>query len=122
MFSHLAEFGYKRSALQAVVFYIVYLISTILIAGVTAMILAGLSGRNDFGFGQNIGMIVAIIIVVAISYLILQSKKLTNNYIYLMLIVAAGFLSFIGGALLGLLIPAYFTTLNSASPKKKGRK
>jgi MoxR-like ATPase len=49
---------------------------------------------------------------------ILQSKKMLNNYMYVGLAVAAGVLAYLGGGLLGLIIPAYLTTVGTISKKK----
>lgn len=123
MFSQLGNFGYKRTALQAVGFYIAYLVFTIITAALASMVLGGVTGNNDFEFGKKVGIVVAIVMTLIFSFLILQAKKMTNNYMYLLLAVVAGILSFVGGGLLGLIIPAYLTTQGGASsPKKKGRK
>jgi MFS family permease len=123
MFSQLGNFGYKRTALQAVGFYIAYLVFTIITAALAGMVLGGVTGNNDFEFGKKVGIVVAIVMTLVFSFLILQAKKMTNNYMYLLLAVVAGILSFVGGGLLGLIIPAYLTTRGSdSSSKKKGKK
>ncbi len=118
MFSHLSDFGYKRSGLQAVGFYIVYLILTIITAAVGGIFFGMASGSNNFGLGQKIGMIVSILFAMIFSFLILQSKKMLNNYMYIGLAIAAGVLAYLGGGLLGLIIPAYLTTIGTVSKKK----
>jgi hypothetical protein len=123
MFSQLGNFGYKRTALQAVGFYIAYLVFTIITAALAGMVLGGVTGNNDFEFGKKVGIVVAIVMTLVFSFLILQAKKMTNNYMYVGLAVGAGILAYLGGGLLGLIIPAYLTTQGSdSSSKKKGKK
>jgi hypothetical protein len=64
--------------------------------------------------GQKIGMIVAILFVLFISFLILKSKKLLNNYTYLA--IAAG------GGLLGMIVTSYLTTVQNGSQAKAKKK
>lgn len=125
MFSNLADFGYKRSSLQSLGFYIVYLILTILTGFLAGMIFGVSTGSTSFESGQKVGMIVAILVVLVLSFLVLQAKKLLNNYFYLSLAAASGVVAFLGGGLFGLIITAYLTTLGETKKtvsKKKSRK
>jgi hypothetical protein len=120
MFKSLTDFSYQRSPLQAVGFYIIYLVLTIL-AGAIAGMLFGLSTTNlEVDNGQKVGMITAILVVLCLSFLILQAKKLLNNYFYVGLAALSAVVAFLGGGLLGLIITAYLTTLSG--PKKKSKK
>lgn len=122
MFSNISDFGYKRSALQAAGFYIVYLILTVITAAIAGMFFGAASGSSSFEMGQKIGMIVAILFVLFLSFLILQSKKLLGNYTYLLIAAGGGILAFFGGGLLGLIVTAYLTTVGTESKPKAKKK
>lgn len=98
--------------MQAIGFYIAYLVLTILVAMLAGAIGGLIFPQTDdyFRTGMNLGAIIAIIVSLALSLGILQKKKLTNNFILLILALVAGVLAFMGGGLLGLIIPAYLTT------------
>ena len=107
MFQNLFQFEYKRSNKEAVGFYIGHLIILVLLSG----LLGGISAVLKLSVQPvQIGMLVASIVSVAISVLILQKKNLFNNFLYVILALGAGILGFCGGGLLGLIIPAYFST------------
>jgi hypothetical protein len=120
MFQSLTDFSYQRSALQAVGFYIVYLILTIIL-GAIAGVVFGISTSNlGSDIGQKVGMITAILVVLTLSFRIIQAKKLLNKYFYVGLAVLSAVVAFLGGGLLGLIITAYLTTLSA--PKNKSKK
>ena len=111
MFSNLTNLAYKRSAGQAVVFYVVYFFGIV----IAAMVLGGASGlitgESNFALSVQIGMFVAIIACLGLSFAILTKKGLTGNTTYIALVVLSGVLAYFGGALLGLIPVAFLTTV-----------
>lgn len=112
MFKHLFDLGHPRTAVQAVGFYIAYLVLLVLVAaligGIAGMLIPNLS---SFAAGARVGAVVAIIACVIIALLILKRKKLLGNFGLILLAVLTGFLAMVGGGLLGLIVPAYLTTV-----------
>lgn len=115
MFSHLFDLGFKRTGLQALGFYIVYLIIVILATGLIAGILSPISGATSFeeglAFGQKVGLGIVLALCVGLSVAVLHGKKQLAHAGYLLLVLASGFLAVIGGGVLGLIPAAYLTTL-----------
>ena len=110
MFSNLADFGYKRDLKGAVGFYIVYLITIILISSIAGG-LGGLTGGVDsFGGGVRIGNIIAIIASLSLSFLILYKKNILSNVVFIVVALLSGVLAFLGGGLLGLIPAAFLST------------
>jgi len=105
MFKKLTDFSYKRTTQQAIGFYIAYFVATILVA----MILSGIFA-SDFSGGAKIGSQLAIVVSLVLGFYVIQQKKLTKNFNYILLVILAGVLSLFGGALLGLIPVAYLTT------------
>lgn len=112
MFNKLFDFSYVRTSIQAIGFYIAYFLIIVVLAMVIGGIYGALStsSENSFNIGIKIGAYVAIINVIILSFLILNSKKLFTPLNLILALVSVG-LAYFGGALLGLIIVAYFTTL-----------
>lgn len=115
MFANLTNFSYKRTAKEAIVFYLAYLVLGFILGAVAgalgAVILAkGGSETEVYSAAAQSGMVVAILYPMVISFLILKGKNLTSNFGYILLAVAAGILGYFGGALLGLIPAAFLTT------------
>ncbi|MCH7541461.1 hypothetical protein IH981_01630 [Patescibacteria group bacterium] len=110
MFSNLTDLSFTRNFKQAVGFYIAYLI----LIAITAALLGGLfslvAGNNSFDDGVNVGIYLAVIFSVIISFSILYKKKLIGNFVYLIIAITSGVLALFGGGLLGLIPAAYLST------------
>lgn len=113
MFKSLMDFGYKRTIKQAIGFYLAYFTLTVLISALVAGIVALIINSDSFGFGVRIGNIVAILMSVLLSLLVVNKKKLFNNFWYVVLIIISGLLAILLGALAGLIPAAYLTTKQS---------
>jgi hypothetical protein len=121
MFSDLTDFSVKRTGVQALGFYISYLVlimATAAIIGIIAGIIAG-EDTEAFSNGFRLGTLVAIAISIILSFAILKAKKLTSSFTLSLLAICAGVLALIGGGILGLIIPAIFTTKGKTKKKKK---
>ena len=111
MFKNLTNVKYKRTAKEALGFYLAYFFLALLIGGLAGALVGGLANqRSVFDMSLRVGNVVAIIFSAGISYYILKAKKLTNRYGFLVLAILAGILAGFGGALLGLIPAAYLTT------------
>lgn len=105
----LDDFAYQRSALQALAFYITYLIVVAILGGLAAAI-GYIFGLRDKQASQLIGGWVGVIACLAIGYLILKKKGLLKNYLYLGVGVLGVLAALFFGAILGLLPAAFLTT------------
>ncbi|KKR76758.1 MAG: hypothetical protein UU21_C0004G0025 [Candidatus Levybacteria bacterium GW2011_GWA2_40_8] len=110
MFSKLMDFGYKRTPIQALGFYIAYLVLTVAISILAAGVLGTTLNNNGFSFGSSIGNIIAVIVVLVVSYMVTSSKGFLKDFKYVLLLALSGLLALFGGALLGLIPTAYLTT------------
>lgn len=111
MFSKLTDFSYKRTGLQAFGFYLTYLIM-VMLAGAVAGIIGALAAGEDtgtFSNGVRLGTLIAIVASISLSFQILRAKKI-NSFSLRFLAILAGVLALLGGSLLGMIIPAVFTT------------
>jgi hypothetical protein len=111
MFSNLTNYAYKRSPLQALGFYIAYLILIILVGGVLGGIAGLLFEENSFAISLRLGVITAIITCLALAILVVSKKNQWSNFLAIFLIVLSPFLAFLLGGIGGLLPVSYLTTL-----------
>lgn len=110
MFKNLFDFSFKRSGVQALGFYIVFLLIGVLIGGLLGGIAGLFSADSSFEAGYRIGWISAIIYNFAMAAIVIVKKKEQNNVaLWLLAILAAG-LGYLGGTLLGMIPVAYLTT------------
>jgi hypothetical protein len=118
MFKKLTEFTYKRNFKEAVGFYFAYLLLIMILSGTIAGISSALINSTDyFEFGTRVGTVVGSISCIFLAFTILKGKNLLNNFFYLILALISGILPLFAGALLGLIIPAYFSTLKAKMKK-----
>lgn len=111
MFKQLTNLSHKRTLLQAVGFYVAYLLLTMVVAMGLAAVLGTATGNADsYAFGMRIGTVISMIMSLALSLAILHKKKLTNNFVFILLAFIAMVLANFGGGLLGLIIPTYLST------------
>ena len=110
MFRRLTDFGHERSLIQAIGFYLVYLVLGIALGAV----LGGLAGMmfKDFGFdaGLMIGAALAVVSCPLLSFAILRAKGLLSNMLYLLIAVLSVAGAAVGGLLIGLLFVAFLST------------
>lgn len=115
MFRKLADFSLTRTPLQALGFYIAYFVLALIVGAVLGAISGALFAQGEsfqagFNAGQKVGLVVAVIFPIFISFMVLRSKKLLNNFLYIALLLLSGVLGVFGGALLGLIPAAFLTT------------
>jgi len=110
MFKNLTQFSYKRTPLQALGFYIAYLILIALVAGIMGAVIGLAIGSGDFETGFRFGNLIAIVSVIGLSFLILKSKNLMGNFALILVALLSGVLAYFGGGLLGLIPAAYLST------------
>jgi protein-S-isoprenylcysteine O-methyltransferase Ste14 len=122
MFTHLTDFKFRRSRRQAVAFYIVYLFAAVLFAGLVSYVYMSMSGRTfspddqSFSAAEQVGAKVMMAVVLVLSFLILNAKKLLKDSRSIIIVLIGVVLTFIAGGLLGFIPLAYLTTLEP--PKK----
>jgi vacuolar-type H+-ATPase subunit I/STV1 len=108
MQSIFTDFGMKRSASQALGFYVVHLlISVLLLLSLNALFLSILDVVGDQAF--FLAMIVGCVYCVMITLLVLRDKHMLKKGVYLLFIPAAFGLGLMG-MLLGMLPAAFLTT------------
>lgn len=110
MFKKLTDFSYKRTRKQAVGFYLGYLILIIIVGALVGGMVGLAFGDESFELGLRVGNFIAVLIVLGVSFAILNKKKLMNNFGLILLALASGLFAYLGGGLLGLLPAAYLST------------
>jgi hypothetical protein len=110
MFRRLTDFGHERSPIQAIGFYLVYLVLGIALGAV----LGGLAGLmfKDFSFdaGLMVGAALAVVSCPLLSFAILRAKGLLSNVMLLIVAVLSVAGAAAGGLIIGLLFVAFLTT------------
>ncbi|KKQ80821.1 MAG: hypothetical protein UT02_C0002G0046 [Parcubacteria group bacterium GW2011_GWC2_38_7] len=112
MFKNLTKLGFKRTAKQAIGFYLAYLLLLLLCAGLLGGILAVVLNDTNLiaQISLKLGNIIAITVTLILSFFILKAKKLLGNFKYILVALLSGFLALFLGALAGLIPVAYLTT------------
>jgi|SRR6516165_3953969 hypothetical protein len=108
MFKNLTDYKRKRTLKEAIGFYQAYCVLIVLLAMITSLSTPIIA--NTKGAAGIVGRVVAIVLCLFLSFSIVTKKKKSGNFLYLMLVIASGFLGYFGGALLGLIPAAYLTT------------
>jgi hypothetical protein len=119
MFIDLTDFSRVRNFKEALGFYLAYLLLAVLFIFLLGMI-SGVVGLNFDNDGLVVGALIILVEVLVLSVLILKAKNLYKNFTYILLSLLSCLLAILGGGLLGLIIPAYFTTLK-VFEKNKGK-
>ena len=114
MFTRLTDLGFKRSATQALGFYLAYLFLGMLVGGLSSAV-AGMLGlvENNFSGGVDAGALAIIPVCIALAITVGVKKGIALEFKMLVLYAITGICAVLLGALLGLVIPAYLTTLES---------
>lgn len=112
MFNRLTDFGYQRSAKEAIGFYIAYLLLTAIVGALLGSVGGSVVPANESvpAVALQVGTIGAAIIAVVLACLILKQKNLLYLSPLLLIVLLAAVGAFIGGGLLGLIPVAYLTT------------
>jgi uncharacterized membrane protein len=114
MFKNLTSFSYKRNWKEAIGFYLAYFLLGLMLSGISGVIFGTLSEattfREGFNSGRHAGAVVSIVFCLVIAVSLLVQKKMHQNFGYVILALLSAMLAAFGGALLGLIIPAFMTT------------
>lgn len=115
MFTRLTDLGFKRTATQALGFYLAYSLLGSLISGLAGLLAAafGLVEPDDFSSLTQVGAAVIIPFCLVVAIGIGVKKGIALEFKMLIFYVITGICAVFLGALLGLVIPAYLTTLES---------
>jgi len=128
MFKKLTEFGYKRTAVEALGFYLAYMVLILLVAFLIGAIMGvALSAEIANDYAGTAGVYLMIIAPIILMILVMYEKGLLKDFRYILLTVLIGILtSFLAGFfdLLALIPVAVLTTLKPAVRKtaKKTKK
>jgi hypothetical protein len=121
------DFRLKRSKKDAIGFYLSSFGLLILIITISGLIISlallpmfkNLSPEYGYAIGVQFGAYFAIAYCFIIALLILIQKKLYKKPVYVLLSLLTLLLAYLGGGILGLLIPAYMTSIEMFSDDKK---
>jgi hypothetical protein len=114
MFRHLTDYGFQRTPLQAIGFYLTYFVLGVLVSAALGAVFATGSGTSGFEEGVQVGLTVgsvfAVLFTAALSFVVLRAKGLLGHVGYLLvgLVGVAG--AVVAGMLLGLVFAAFLTT------------
>ena len=114
MFKQLTTFGAKRTASQALGFYLAYFLLGGLISGLVGMLLGMAGVIEGFSAGAAAGAWVSIPFSVGVGLVVALKKNRASEFSMILSLPIIGILASYGGSALGLLIPAFLTTLNSS--------
>ncbi len=109
MFKELTNLAYKRNGKEAFGFYLAYLLATIALVFLIAVVVALTTGTTSYDAGFRIGETSAIVLVITFSLVVVNAKK-SWTFSNILLVLLSGILAFFGGGLLGLVPTAYLTT------------
>jgi hypothetical protein len=109
MFNNLFSYDYRRTPLEAFGFYIAYFILFVLFAFLVGLAL-GILGFVETDKTFLVGVFLAMLLSLGLSLAIVVKKKLWGNFWFVLLIPLSGILGFVGGMLLGGIVPAYLST------------
>ena len=107
MFEDLFNYGKQRELVQALGFYIVFLIIVIPLAALGGLIFA--TNSSD---GAIVGHVIAVIYCTSLSYLILSANDQLSTAFSAFIFITA-FLSYLLGGVGGLIPVAYLSTINN---------
>ena len=102
-----------RTPWQAFGFYLAYFLLMLVVAEIVAFacaIVFGVSDANAYSYGLGVGAIIASVGSTYIAFLILKYKGSLKDFSSILYMVATLALGLFGGALLGMIIPAYLST------------
>ena len=112
MFKNLFNFSYKRTPLEALGFYIAYMVIIVVIIFLIGSTVGRLTGtKGNFSLLAIIpGVLSAAIFCLVLSFMVLVKKKLTSNIFYVILAVISGILGILIVGSIGLIITSFLTT------------
>jgi hypothetical protein len=115
MFRGLTDFGRQRTLIEAIGFYLAYLLLGIALSAGLGFLASFVD--NGFGFerGLMLGSFVAIGICPVITFAILRAKGLLRHVGYLFVAVLSVAGAAAGGLILGLIFVAFLTTRRAVS-------
>ena len=127
MFTHLLDLSYRRSAKEALGFYLFYFVILVGVSAVAGAIFGAATPDRPQGFaagyqsGLAIGNVVAIVGSAGLSFVVLVQKGRFNHPGYLLvgLLGVAG--AFAAGALLGMIAPSWLSTRPSTAEAAAAR-
>jgi hypothetical protein len=124
MFSNLFSFGLKRNVSQSIGFYIAHFLlsaALVILLAVVLGIFMAMIGMMDIeadGSGRDFGYMVSSIAtpIIFMGYAaLIISKKNIWNFPNVLFFIATGVISVVTFPVLGLILPAYLTTLENKS-------
>jgi hypothetical protein len=111
VFRNLTDFSYRRSPVEALGFYLVYLF-VFLALSASAYFLAERVLIIGAEQALRVSLFVGGLLITFLSLLILRAKNLSMNFSLVVLAFLSGLINLAGGllGLFGLIIPTYFST------------
>lgn len=110
MFTKPLDFAKVRTHKEAFGFYVVQFALALIAAGVASTFYGVAVGSNSFMTGIKIGSIVAGAWSIVAAFMVLRGHRLTGRAGLVAAAIASGIVGLFGGALFGLIIPAFLTT------------
>ena len=110
MFRRLTDFGHQRTLVEAIGFYLAYLVLGIIIAAGLGALASLVTGNLTFEGGMTVGAAFAIGVCPVMAFIILGAKGLLSHLGYVAVAVLSVVGAAVGGLLLGLIFVAFLTT------------
>lgn len=115
MFSHLSDFGYKRSGKEALGFYLAYLFLALILGGMAGGLLAVIVPMPEnpdaaFELGVRAGTFTSFVATLVVGFLVLKGKKMQKDFLGIFLVILGGLLALLIGGIASFIPIAYLTT------------
>ena len=114
MFRRLTDLGHQRTPVEAIGFYLAYLVLGIMVGAALGFLAGLVTGDVGFEGGMAIGAAFAIGICPVMAFVILGAKGLLGHLGYVAVAVLSVVGAAVGGLLLGLIFVAFLTTRPAA--------
>jgi uncharacterized membrane protein YfcA len=115
MFKNLTNLGYVRDGKEAIGFYIAYVLLFALIGAIEGVVLTPIVGIENL---SNYILPISIFLHLALCYLILSKKMLQSEFEYIMISLVTGLTGYFLGAIGGMIIVSYLTTVEPRNEVK----
>lgn len=115
MFGHLFDFSYTRTTIEAIGFYVAWLLIVMLFSALASGLVGTFFiGGDNFSYGYSIGVrigaVIAVIMSTLLSFQITRQKHILKKLSSIVLIILSGLIALFAGGLGGLIVPAYLST------------
>lgn len=112
------DYSYRRSAPEAVGFYLAYLLLSIIVGAISGVVYSTIIGSSDgFHDGMKAGSVMAVIYCTVLGFCVIRSRKTYKRFVSILIYLLTILSSLLFGSLLALVFVAVLTTIKSEEEK-----